>query len=146
MAAPSSSNNQEWVFVVIQDPKTFHKIMEMDPYAGALKTAPLCIALYADMRRVSEPEELFWVQDLSAAAQNMLLEATALGLGSLWMGLYPRQRTILRQLLDLPEYMEPLILLAFGAAAEERAPINRYLSGQVYFERYSAGPEAPAST
>lgn len=146
MAAPSSSNNQEWVFIVIQDPKTFQKILEMDSYAGALKTAPLCIALCADMHRVSEPKELFWVQDLSAAAQNMLLEATSLGLGSLWMGLYPQQRTTLRQLLNLPEHVEPLILLSFGTAVEEKAPINRYLFHQVHFERYKSDPEDPTST
>lgn len=145
MAAPSSGNNREWVFVVIQDRDTLHKIVEMDSYAGALKTAPLCIALCADMRCVSEPDEIFWIQDLSAAAQNMLLEATELHLGSLWMGLYPRQRAALRQLLHLPEYVEPLLLMAFGTAAEEKAPIDRYLPERVHFECYRPDTKASAS-
>ena len=136
MAAPSSGNNQEWEFLVIRSPQTMERIMELDSYAGALKTAPLCIALCADMRRVSEPDQLFWVQDLSAAAQNMLVAATSLGLGSLWMGLYPEQRSALRPLLALPESVEPLILLAFGTAEAEKPPIHRYLANRVHFEKY----------
>lgn len=139
MAAPTSGNNQEWEFVVIRSAETMARIVEMDSYAGALKSAPVCVALCADMRRVAEPEELFWVQDLSAAAQNMLVEAAFLGLGGLWMGLYPGQRAALRPLLSLPAEVEPLILLAFGVSAEEKPPIDRYLPDRVHEETYRPG-------
>ena len=122
MAAPTSGNNQEWEFVVIRSAETMARIVELDSYAGALKSAPVCVALCADMRRVAEPEELFWVQDLSAAAQNMLVAAASLGLGGLWMGLYPGQRAALRSLLALPAEVEPLILLAFGVPGSTRRP------------------------
>lgn len=138
MSAPSSGNDQEWEFLVIRDPETMEQIMKFDSYAQALKTAPLCIALCADMRRVSEPDQLFWVQDLSAAAQNMLIAATSMGLGSLWMGLYPEQRSALRPLLALPKSVEPLILLAFGQAEEKKPPNHRYLTDRVHFESYCA--------
>ena len=140
MSAPSSGNDQEWEFLVIRSPRTMEQIMEFDSYAGALKTAPLCIALCADMRRVSEPDQLCWVQDLSAAAQNMLVAAADLGLGSLWMGLYPEQRSALRPLLALPESVEPLMLLAFGVAEAEKPPIHRYLADRVHFEAYRSPP------
>lgn len=136
MAAPTSGNNQEWEFVVIRSAEIMARIVELDSYAGALKSAPVCVALCADMRRVAEPEELFWVQDLSAAAQNMLVAAASLGLGGLWMGLYPGQRAALRSLLALPAEVEPLILLAFGVPAEKKSPINRYLPNRVHQETY----------
>ena len=127
MAAPTSGNNQEWDFVVIRSAETMARIVELDSYAGALNSAPVCVA---------EPEELFWVQDLSAAAQNMLVAAASLGLGGLWMGLYPGQRAALRSLLALPAEVEPLILLAFGVPAEKKSPINRYLPNRVHQETY----------
>ena len=133
MAAPSSTNDQEWVFVVIQDPALRDKIISFDSYAKALSTAPVAILICADKRRVSEPGEWFWIQDLSAAAQNMLIEATHMGLGSLWMGLYPEQCDLLKQLLQLPETVDPLMLLAFGVPSEEKEPIDRYLDESVIF-------------
>ena len=136
MAAPTSSNDQEWVFIVLQNRDTMHRIVEIDSYARALETAPLCIVVCADMQRVSEPEDLYWVQDLSAAAQNMLLEATDLGLGSLWMGLSPQQRAELQTILQLPEHVNPLMILAFGTAAVQKSPIDRWLADRVWFERY----------
>lgn len=107
MAAPSSTNDQEWIFVVVKDADLREQIIEIDPYAKALSTAPVAVVVCADKRRVSEPKEWFWIQDLSAAAQNMLIEAASMGLGSLWMGLYPRQCGQLKQLLKLPGIYRP---------------------------------------
>lgn len=76
------------------------------------------------------------MQDLSAAAQNMLLQATTFGLGSLWIGLYPNQRKAIHSLCHLPEHIEPLVLLSFGYSAEKRAPINHFLSEHIYYETY----------
>ena len=63
----------------------------------------------------------------------MLIEATHMGLGSLWMGLYPEQCDLLKQLLQLPETVDPLMLLAFGVPSEEKEPIDRYLDESVIF-------------
>ncbi len=136
MASPTSTNNQEWEFVVIKNKETMQKIIEIDSYASALETAPICIAVCANMHMVSEPNELFWVQDLSAAAQNMLIAATDLALGSLWLGLYDDQRKQLQHLLHLPEHINPLMLLVFGYPEKQKAPIDRYLSERVHYERY----------
>lgn len=136
MAGPTSENNQEWVFVIVNDPSSREKIMKTNPYAGSLKTAPLCIVVCADMRKVGEPDQLYWVQGMSAAAENMLLEATNLGLGSLWMGPSPEQRAELHNILSLPEYIEPLMMLAFGKAAQTKAPIDRYRKECIHFEHY----------
>lgn len=138
MASPTSTNDQEWEFVVVQKEETRKKIIEIDSYASALETAPVCIVVCANMLHTSEPDQLFWVQDLSAAAQNMLIEATYLDLGSLWMGLYVEQRKQIQELLHLPEHIEPLMLLAFGYPEKKRSPIDRYLADRVHYEQYEA--------
>lgn len=86
MAAPSC----EWVFVVMRDRERFQKFLEVHPYATALKTADTVILVCADLNLEKEPGEGWWIQDCSAAMQNMLLEATDLGLGSLWLGVHPK--------------------------------------------------------
>ena len=137
MAAPSSENDQEWQFIEIRAQELKQKVMEMDPYAGALRTAPLCFLLCADKRHVSCPDDIYWVQDLSAAAQNMLLQAADMELGGLWMGLDDSIRAGLSELLSLPAYIDPLILLAFGTPDEEKKPIDRYLADRVHVDGFT---------
>lgn len=136
MAAPTAENNQEWEFIIINNTETRQKIMVENEYAGALKTAPLAILICADMTKVSEPNENFWIQDLSVVSQNMLLQARSLDLGSLFMGLYKHQRDSLKIMLAIPENIEPLMLLAFGEAQKEKEKIERYLEDRVHFEKF----------
>ena len=136
MAAPSSDNDQEWEFVIIEDAKTKAAMVEMNKYAGALKTAPLCIVVCADMNKVSEPDYIYWVQDLSAAAQNMWLAAVSMDLGGLWIGLSACQRQEISKLISLPSNIEPLMLLAFGTPQKSKDPIDRYFKERVHFEYF----------
>lgn len=84
------------------------------------------------------PGEGWWIQDCSAAMQNMLLEATDLGLGSLWLGVHPKQERIdfIKELCCLPDHVEPLGMVVLGTAAKEKSPIDRYLEDQVFYETY----------
>lgn len=136
MAAPSSDNDQEWEFIIVNDPASRAAIMERNKYAGALKTAPLSILICADMSKVSVPDDTFWIQDLSAAAQNMLLAAVCLDLGGLWMGLSACDRKEISRILSLPAMIEPLILLAFGTPRKPKDPIDRYDKKRIHFERF----------
>lgn len=141
MAAPSSDNNQEWEFVIVRDGATKAAMIEMNKYAGALKTAPLCIVVCADMNKVSEPDYIYWIQDLSAAAQNMLLAATCMDLGGLWIGLSAHQRQEISKLISLPPNVEPLMLLAFGTPQKPKDPIDRYYKERIHFERFEVRNE-----
>ena len=77
MNAPSAANEQPREFVVIRDRERLDAIPTFSPFASMVKNAPLGILVCADTRNVIVPE--FWVQDCSAATQNLLLAARALG-------------------------------------------------------------------
>ena len=70
----------------------------------------------------------YWVEDCSAATQNILLAAHAVGLGAVWVGLYPLEERVepLRKLLGLPEQVIPLALVPLGYPAQPIPPENRF--------------------
>ncbi|MFN2363312.1 MAG: nitroreductase family protein, partial [Halarsenatibacteraceae bacterium] len=84
MAAPSAHNKQPWQFVVIKDNEIMDKIMGFHNYSKMLKEASVAIAVCGDKNAYKD----FWVQDCSAATQNLLLMAENLGLGAVWLGMY----------------------------------------------------------
>jgi nitroreductase len=126
MAAPSAGNQQAWEFVVIDDRALLEAIPTVHPYAQMCARAPLCLAVCADPAR--EKYAGFWVQDCSAAVQNILLAAHALGLGAVWLGIAPggdRAQEV-ADLLRLPAGIEPLALIAVGHPAEMVEPDDRF--------------------
>lgn len=134
MAAPSARNLQPWHFIVIEDRELLNKIPDIQPYTKMLYEAPLAIVVCGD-KKVSEN---YWVQDCSAATQNILLAATSRGLGSVWCGIYPRETRYqaLMELLDLPEHIIPLNVIAIGHPAEEKPPANRYDKSKVHYNKW----------
>ena len=136
MNSPSAENNQEWEFIVITDKELKNKIYEKNQYAFSITTAPIAILICADMNRVSDKEDNFWVQDLSASSQNMLTQATELKIGSIWHGLYQEHKDMMRKLLGLPKNIEPLNLLAFGYSSKEREANDRYLEERIHYNKF----------
>nr|NIU38445.1 nitroreductase family protein [Candidatus Bathyarchaeota archaeon] len=80
----------------------------------------------------------YWVQDCSLAAENLLLAATALGLGAVWLGVYPREERIkaIRKVLNIPENIVPLNLISIGHPAEEKEPRTQYDELRVHREQW----------
>ena len=101
-----------------------------------LKDAPLAIVVCGDERL--ERYKGFWVQDCSAATQNLLLAAHALGLGAVWLGVYPVQQRVekTQDLLGLPEGVIPLAIIALGHPAERKPPADRYDASRVHRNRW----------
>jgi nitroreductase len=134
MAAPSASNRKPWQFVVVTKRQTLDKLAEIHPHGKMLFEAPLSIAVCGDLTSV----ERFWVQDCSAATENLLLAATALGLGSVWLGVYPREERVaaVRQVLGLPEKITPLNLISIGHPAEEKEARTQYDETRVHREHW----------
>jgi nitroreductase len=136
MAAPSASNEQPWQFVVITARETLDQIPTFHEYSQMLYEAPLAVLVCGDMRL--KRYEGFWVQDCAAATQNLLLAAHALGLGAVWIGVYPVEGLIarLRKLLELPPEITPFALVAVGRPDEEKPPADRYDEERVHRERW----------
>jgi nitroreductase len=134
MAAPSANNQQPWHFVIIKDRQTLDQIPKFHPYSTMLKQAQLAIAVCGD----SVIQPAFWIQDCSAACENILLAAHSKGLGAVWLAVYPRQDRIdgLRQLLNLPETIIPLSLVSLGYPASNKPLENRYDTAKIHYERW----------
>ena len=138
MAAPSAKNSQEWVFIVLREPEIYKTFSEVHVNAFAMKTAQAAILVCADLSKDQDPGQGWWIQDCSAAMENMLLEATDLGLGSLWLGVHPKPERIacLKEVCKLPEGIEPLGIVALGEPTKDRPAIDRYLEAQVFLDTY----------
>ena len=80
MAAPTAVNKQPWAYVVLDTREALDSLAEVLPYAKMLRHAPLAIVTCGDMERTFEAERAYWIQDVSASTENLLLAANALGL------------------------------------------------------------------
>ncbi len=136
MYAPSARNEQPWHFIAVTDRMMLDKIMQSHPYAAMLKDAPLAIVVLADENIEKTPG--YWVQDCSAATQNILLSAHAMGLGSVWLGVYPREERVLsiKQLFQLPEHIQPLSIIAIGYPDEQKAKPERFNIERVHYNNW----------
>jgi nitroreductase len=134
MSAPSASNRKPWRFIVVTERQTLDALAEAHPHGKMLFQAPLCIVVCGDLT----DRETYWVQDCSAATENLLLAATALGLGAVWLGVHPKEPRIAftRPILDLPETVTPLNLIPIGHPAEEKEPRTQYDESRVHRERW----------
>ena len=136
MCAPSAGNEQPWEFVVINDRKLLDRIPEFHPYATMLKEAPVAILVCGDLKR--EKHKGYWVQDCSAATENMLIAVNEKKLGAVWLGIYPREERVagLRKLLGIPENIVPFSLIAIGYPAEVKEPADRFDPSRVHQNRW----------
>jgi nitroreductase len=136
MSAPSAGNQQPWQFVVIRQRQTLDKIPTFHPHSEMVKQACVAILVCGDTRL--EKNVGFWVQDCSAATQNLLLAAHALGLGAVWVGVYPREERVseFRKLLGIPEEVIPFALVPVGYPAEIKPPANRYDPARIHRDRW----------
>jgi len=130
MAAPSASNRKPWQFVVVTERETLDALAEAHPHGKMLFEAPLCISVCGDLTEM----ERNWVQDCSAATENLLLAAVALGLGTVWLGVYPRDERVssVRPILGLPDHIIPLNLVSIGHPAEQKPPRTQYDESRVH--------------
>ena len=136
MAAPSAGNSQPWHFVVIRARAPLDELANFHPYAKLLREAPLAVLVCADPAK--EKYKGFWVQDCSAATMNLLLAAHALGLGAVWVGVYPEADRMenFRKLLGLPAEVMPLSLVPVGHPAAKAGEADRFAADRVHADRW----------
>lgn len=133
-AAPTAMDKRPWHFVVVDRREMLDSLAEALPYAKMLKEAPLCILVCGDMEKAIEGDGRdYWVQDCSAATENLLLAAHALDLGAVWCGVYPIAERIstVRSLLKLPASLEPLNAVVIGHPSGEPKVKDKWTSDAV---------------
>lgn len=136
MSAPSAGNEQPWHFVVIRERQILDEIPKYHQYSHMLRNAPVAIMVCGDKRL--QKYEGYWVQDCSAATENILIAAKANDLGAVWLGVYPiADRVIaLRKLLGIPEEVTPFSLISIGYPAEEKPRSGRYDASRIHHDRW----------
>lgn len=136
MSAPSAGNQQPWHFVVINDRHVLDDVPTVHPYSQMMKEASAAILVCADLQL--DKHKGYWVQDCSAATENILIAAQAKGLGAVWLGVYPREDRVngLKKLLNIPENVIPLSLIPVGHPAEHKPPANRFNSSRVHYNSW----------
>jgi nitroreductase len=138
MAAPSANNEQPWHFVVVRERAILDEIPKFHRYSGMLRQSPVAIVVCSDLKRSVDPTVDYWVQDCSAATENILIAANALGVGACWLGIHPRKKRVeaLSRLLNLPDNIVPFCVIALGRAAESKAPGDNYDAERIHYERW----------
>ena len=137
MQAPSAGNQQPWHFILVTGREQLIRLAGVLPFGQSLKTAPLGIVVCADMNL--EKYRGYWVQDCSAATQTLLLAAHALGLGAVWLGVYPVEDRVinLKKILGLPEQVRPLCVVSIGyPAVKPEPPEKRYDETRLHHIRW----------
>lgn len=137
MYAPSAGNEKPWHFVVVKDRNKLDNIVNFHQHTQMLKEAPMAIIVCADTSNVKY-DGAFWVQDISACIQNILLQGEALGLGTCWCGVYPKEEYVKEtsKLVNLPDHIVPVAIVAVGHPAEEREVRERYNPDRVHYENW----------
>ncbi|NLX43718.1 MAG: nitroreductase family protein [Chloroflexi bacterium] len=138
MAAPSAGNRKPWHFVVVRDAVTRARIAASHPYCKMATAAPVVLVPCGDPGLSFADRPAFWVQDLAAATENILLAALGLGLGAVWCGVYPNEERVAdaRQFLHLPPEIIPFAYVPIGVPAEEKEARTQYDADRVRFERW----------
>jgi len=138
MAAPSAVARDPWRFVVIRKKETLSAIAAALPNGGMLAVAPLGIVVCGDLDAAHDRQLSYLLQDCSAAVENLLLAAHALGLGACWLGVHPREDRVrkLREILGLPASVVPVAGVAIGRPGEEKEPRTRFNSDYVHLEKW----------
>ena len=134
MAAPSVQDRRPLHFLVVRKRKTLDNLAKVHKYAYMLEKAPLAVVVGGD-QKVSEK---YWVEDGCVATQNLLLAAKALGLGGVWISLYPKNKhqNAVRELLGIPDHVGVLCILALGIPAKEKQLSAKYDSERVHREEW----------
>lgn len=134
--APSANNMQPWHFIVVKEKENLEKMASIHQYAKMLPQAGCGIIVCGDSGK--ETRIGYLVEDCSAAIQNILLAAHGIGLGAVWCGIYPNDERTAKfsEILNLPENIIPVGLIAVGYPNEEKTAQDRFDNTRIHFETW----------
>ena len=130
MAAPTAVNKQPWHFYVLNTKEAINRLADASQRGGDMvRSAALVVVVCGNMDKALEGKAReYWIQDTSAATENLLLAAHALGLGAVWTGVYPMKERVemTTKVLNLPENLVPLCTILIGYPAESPTPKDKW--------------------
>ena len=138
MAAPSAVDKRPWHFIVVTDKQVLNGLAQANPNAGMAARAPLAIVVCGDKTKALTRVPDYWVQDASAATQNILLAAQGMGLGAVWTGTYPVTDRVekVAAALNLPEHIVPFCTIVIGYPEKYQAPKDKWDEGNISYNTY----------
>ena len=137
MAAPSGSNSRPYEFVAVTDKAVLKSLQSQIPHGKYNAAAVICV-LGNTAIAANESGYRYWVQDCAAATENILIAAAGLGLGTVWIGVYPKdvEMNIVRTALNIPEDVFPLNLIYIGYPNEDKPARTQYDETRVHWQTY----------
>ena len=139
MAAPTAVNRQPWAFVVIRKQEVKTKLAEKLRSAAMVEKAPLAVLVCGDLnKRLKGDGADFWIQDVSAATENLLLAAHAQGLGAVWCGVFPVEERVkdVRSILELPDHIVPVALVSIGYPDGPQTPKDKWNESLIHYDKW----------
>ena len=139
MAAPSAINKQPWAFIVVTDEAKIAALGKALPYSRCSNKPAVAIIPCGDLSKAIEGEMAnFWINDVSAATENLLLAAHAMGLGAVWTGLHPdmSRAKMVQEMLGLPEHIIPLCVVPVGVPAEQPEIKDKYKPENIHYNAW----------
>ncbi len=138
MAAPSAVAKDPWRFVVVRSQQARDELVKELPNGAMLADAPLGIVVCGDLEQAHDKQLSYLLQDCSAAIENLLLAAHALGYGACWLGVHPRENRIrhISKVLGLPANVIPVAIVAIGLPGERKSARTRFEPEFVRQERW----------
>jgi len=139
MSAPTACNKQPWEFVVVRDAATRTALAEAFGAWRMAAEAPVVFVVCGNMLNALEGDnQSYWIEDCSAATENILLAAHAIGLGGVWCGVRPSAERcqMVSQLVGLPSYVKPLCLVCVGYPAENPEPKDKWNTEKIHNDKW----------
>ncbi len=138
MAAPSAVDKRPWHFVVVIDKHVLEGLAQANPNAGMAARAPLAIVVCGDKTKALKRVPDYWVQDASAATENILIAAQGMGLGAVWTGTYPVTERVekVASVLNLPEHIIPFCTIVIGYPEHYQAPKDKWDEGNISYNTF----------
>ena len=137
MAAPTAVNSQPWDFIVVTDRSLLDTIGTRYPNTRISSNVQVAIVPCGNMQKTFAAAPDFWIDDLSAATENLLLAAHSMGLGAVWCGIYHTDRVEgIQAILGLPEYIVPLCIVPVGHPAEDPEPKDKFKTENIHYNRW----------
>ncbi|MFA6142654.1 MAG: nitroreductase family protein [Candidatus Omnitrophota bacterium] len=139
MAAPSARDTRPWAFVVVTQKEKLSKLADSLPNGKMLKSAQAAIVVCGRFdKTLANIAEGYWVQDCSAASENILLAAESIKLGAVWCGVYPNGERVnaVRNILDIPDQVMPLNVISIGYPTGAERPKDKFDAANIHWERW----------